>query len=135
MNTATFSSTMLVNITSNDPKEISDQVNKALNDVLSKLNNLSNSINTTQTQAQATFAPMPQSAAGVGQFYPINSGSGGSLAMQPGGLWIYAAAYQNIATGGWGGAPGPWLAGFASGGVTVAGTAGLQWLGWAYRYA
>ena len=87
MNTATFSSTMLVNITSNDPKEISDQVNKALNDVLSKLNNLSNSINTTQTQAQATYAPLPQSAAGVGQFYPCIERSRRSICTLPAG-WI-----------------------------------------------
>ena len=87
MNTATFSSTMLVNITSNDPKEISDQVNKALNDVLSKLNNLSNSINTTQTQAQATYAPLPQSAAGSGAVLsytdfrrkPVRNTSGGRI--------------------------------------------------------
>ena len=100
MNTATFSSTMLVNITSNDPKEISDQVNKALNDVLSKLNNLSNSINTTQTQAQATYAPLPQSAAGVGQGDVVQSGVGSALLAPAGGFWwIISTWYQLAATG------------------------------------
>ena len=98
MNTATFSSTMLVNITSNDPKEISDQVNKALNDVLSKLNNLSNSINTTQTQAQATYAPLPQSAAGVGQIIAIELADWRSPCTPAGRNMVLVADIDSMAT-------------------------------------
>ena len=132
MNTATFSSTMLVNITSNDPKEISDQVNKALNDVLSKLNNLSNSINTTQTQAQATYAPLPQSTAGVGQFYPIQTfGGNQSVTLPAGGLWIYSMELFNGTSGTWANH----FAGFASGGTLIGAGSIDNYEGWAYRYA
>ena len=40
-------------------------------------------------QSAGAYAPMPQSAAGVGQFYPINSGSGGSLADPTGRIYGY----------------------------------------------
>ncbi len=129
MNTATFSSTMLVNITSNDPKEISDQVNKALNDVLSKLNNLSNSINTTQTQAQATYAPLPQSAAGVGQVYPWMSGSyGGAFVLPAGGSWWWWGFNWNTSN------ILNWYGGISAGGTTViAGISGFFTYGMALR--
>ena len=105
MSIPTFPSTMLVDIKSNDPKEINDQVNKALNSLLSSLNKLSSSISIpsvsgfiTQAQAQALFAPLPQSAAGVGQvLYNIyrDHGSGiGILRGSSGGTW--ASGYVAI---------------------------------------
>ena len=104
------------------------EVNKALNDVLSKLNNLSNSINTTQTQAQATYAPLPQSAAGVGQVYPWMSGSGGAFVLPAGGSWWWWGFNWNTSN------TLNWYGGISAGGTTViAGISGFFTYGMALR--
>jgi hypothetical protein len=77
-------------------------------------------------------APLPQTAAGVGQFLAqVSTGSGNASILPAGGTWLWwIQGYSNV-TGGLNYAP---TSGISAGGTTIAGgVAGINWDGWIWR--
>ncbi len=50
------------------------------------------------TDLDSIFAPLPQSAAGVGQFPTITAGAGAALSLPAGGIWVWWGNYYSPAT-------------------------------------
>lgn len=78
-------------------------------------------------------APLPQTAAGVGQW---SGGANGQPWVLPaGGTWAYWGARFSTVTGIWDGGVAP-IASIAAGGTTIgAGAANTSWLGFQWRIA
>lgn len=76
------------------------------------------------------MAPRPLSASGVGQFTALSSAVGGALSLPSGGTWAFFVIAVNNSTGGVSGS----AANIASGGTAIGtATAGIVWLGFAWR--
>jgi hypothetical protein len=128
---AKFPSTNLAQ--SSDPKDIQ----KADLDLLDKINQVQSAIDATNAAIAKLnipsiggLAPLPQSGAGVGQFYSNMFGSGAAAVLPPGGTWVYWEI-QTIA-----GSVNIYGGSLAAGGTTVgAATGGAIWQLWAWRIA
>ena len=138
-----FASTLLVNLKDKLDKisdqsvrnDIETEIRKADLDLLDKINQISQQLSTIQALVPSTggLAPLPQTAAGVGQWKAIfSSGDGAAVALPANGTWAYFIIRASSATGGV--TANASLAGVAAGGTTVgAATAGQQWTGFCWR--
>ena len=112
------------------------EIQKMGNDLLDKINKTNAQIATAIAAipaAPTNFAPLPQTAAGVGQETGITVGSGANLVLPAGGIWRAYYASYNAATGTWN----YWLRVFIGAGGTVieAGVPGFAWTGVAWQIA
>lgn len=88
---------------------------------------------TISATASSNFAPLPKSAAGIGQWTDVTSTAGGSWKTPAGGTWAYFFLIYNNSTGVWAGNA---RVGVAAGGTTVeTGTTNIIYTGLAWRIA
>jgi hypothetical protein len=111
-----------------EPKEIQ----KMGLDLLDKINQTHAAIPTIPA-AGGPFAPLPQAAAGVGQWEYFESGTGIAFILPAGGTWSYFACKVTAASGTFAATS---IGGVAAGGTTVgAASAGVDWIGFVWRIA
>ena len=141
-----FASTLLVNLKDKLDKitdqsvrnDIETEIRKADLDLLDKINQLSSALATIQASIPSTgnLAPLPQTAAGVGQWYTTQPAPNAAYILPAGGTWLYWICPINTTNGTWGGAGYSVTGGMAAGGTTVgAAGASLQWVGFCWRIA
>lgn len=112
-----YPSTMLVDLKGKtDPQAQSDEINKALHDLLDKINKIAASI-----PSITGFAPLPQLGAGVGQWQGIQQTITNTVLNLPAdGTWAYFGWYNP--TTGIGNLQNPYnssFIGIAKGGTTI----------------